>query len=99
MSGRGDGAARIAAPDSARLDFYLGGSFGGAAVLIRDSLDAPGGDMVRRFIPPPTLMWAALGRVAVPNLPDTVVRIEAQYARAPTSAGQSRGASPFGVTP
>ena len=72
MSGRGDGAARIAAPDSARLDFFLAGGFGGAAILIRDSLDAPGGDMVRRFIPPPTLMWAALGRVALPNLPDTV---------------------------
>ena len=72
MSGRGEGAARIASPDSARLDFFLAGGFGGAAILIGDSLDAPGGDMVRRFIPPPTLMWAALGRVALPNLPDTV---------------------------
>lgn len=82
LAGRGDGAARIAAPDSARLDFYLGGSFGGAAVLIRDSLDAPGGDMVRRFIPPPTLMWAALGRVAVPNLPDTAIRVDGSVLRA-----------------
>jgi hypothetical protein len=32
---RGEGAARIASPDSARLDFYLAGGFGnGAAVLI-----------------------------------------------------------------
>src|SRR6185295_6788686 len=48
MTGRGDGVARIAAPDSARLDFFLAGGFGGgAAILIRDSVDAPGGDMVR----------------------------------------------------
>ena len=31
MSGRGDGAARIASPDSARLDFFLAGGFGGGA--------------------------------------------------------------------
>lgn len=82
LSGRGDGAARIAPPDSARLDFFLAGGFGGAAILIRDSLDAPGGDMVRRFIPPPTLMWAALGRVAVPNLPDTAIRVDGNILRA-----------------
>src|SRR5512143_3927903 len=36
---RGEGVARIAAPDSARLDFFLGGGFGGGgAVLIRDSV-------------------------------------------------------------
>ena len=82
MSGRGDGAARIAAPDSARLDFFLAGGFGGAAILIQDSLETPGGDFVRRFIPPPTLMWAALGRVALPNLPDTAIRVEAGILRA-----------------
>ena len=31
MNARGDGAARIAAPDSARLDFFLGGGFGQGA--------------------------------------------------------------------
>jgi hypothetical protein len=83
MTGRGDGAARIAAPDSARLDFYLGGGFGGgAAVLIGDSLRAPGGDLVKRLVPPPTLLWAALGRVALPNLPDTVIRVEGATLRA-----------------
>lgn len=82
MSGRGDGAARIAAPDSARLDFFLAGGFGGAAILIQDSLETPGGDFVRRFIPPPTLMWAALGRVALPNLPDTAIRVEGGILRA-----------------
>src|SRR6266567_4931764 len=40
IAARGDGAVRTAAPDSARLDFFLGGGLGaGAAVLIGDSLD------------------------------------------------------------
>jgi hypothetical protein len=86
LSGRGDGAARIAFPDSARLDFFLAGGFGGAAILISDSLDAPGSDMVRRFIPPPTLMWAALGRVAVPNLADTTIKVEGEVLRADIGA-------------
>ncbi|HEY6218831.1 MAG TPA: hypothetical protein VIV65_02165, partial [Gemmatimonadaceae bacterium] len=67
MNGRGDGAVRVAAPDSARLDFFLaGGLASGAAVLIADSLQIPGGDFVRRLIPPPTLLWATLGRVVLP---------------------------------
>lgn len=80
---RGEGAARIAHPDSARLDFFLGGGVGGGfAILIGDSLAAPGGDMVQRLVPPPTLLWAALGRAAVPNLPDTAVRLEGSVLRA-----------------
>lgn len=86
LSGRGDGAARIAFPDSARLDFFLAGGFGGAAILIGDSLDTPGGDMARRFIPPPTLMWAALGRVAVPNLGDTAIKVDGDILRADIGA-------------
>jgi hypothetical protein len=82
LTTRGDGAARIAHPDSARLDFFLAG-VGGAAVLIGDSLSAPGdADMVRQLVPPPTLLWAALGRAAVPNLPDTVVRLDGPVLRA-----------------
>ena len=80
---RGEGVARIAAPDSARLDFFLGGGIGGgAAVLIQESLQAPGGELIRRLVPPPTLLWAALGRVALPNLPDTVIRLEGETLRA-----------------
>jgi hypothetical protein len=80
---RGEGVARVAAPDSARLDFFLGGGFGGgAAVLIRDSVQIPGGDLIKRLVPPPTLLWAALGRVALPNLPDTVIRVEGETLRA-----------------
>jgi hypothetical protein len=84
MNGRGDGVARIAAPDSARLDFFLGGGFGGgAAVLIGDSLHLPGGvDLVQRLVPPAPLLWAALGRVALPSLPDTVIRVEGGVLRA-----------------
>ncbi|HXT15906.1 MAG TPA: hypothetical protein VN706_09770 [Gemmatimonadaceae bacterium] len=86
MLGRGDGAARLAAPDSGRLDFFLAGGFGGgAAVLIGDSLRFPASamtDLVSRIVPPPPLLWAALGRVALPNLPDTVIRVEGTTMRA-----------------
>ena len=80
---RGEGAASIASPDSARLDFFLAGGFGhGAAVLIGDSVQAPGGDFIRKLIPPPPMLWAALGRLALPNLPDTVIRGEGTNVRA-----------------
>jgi hypothetical protein len=82
--GRGEGAARIAAPDSARLDFYFGGSGAGGVILIGDSVKTPPGspDLARRLIPPPTLLWAALGRVSFPNLPDTVIRVDGATVRA-----------------
>ena len=85
MNARGDGAARIAAPDSARLDFFLGGGFGhGEAVLIGDSLRTPGGigDLALRLVPPPPMLWAVIGRVALPNLPDTTIRVEGTTLRA-----------------
>jgi len=84
---RGEGVARIAAPDSARLDFFVGGGLGGGrAVLIGQSVRAPGGDLVRRLIPPPPLLWAALGRLALPALPDTVLRSEGSVLRADVGA-------------
>lgn len=83
MSARGEGVARIASPDSVRLDLFLGGGFGGgAAVLIGDSLRAPGPDLVRKAIPPRALLWAALGRFEVPAEPDTVVREDGDLIRA-----------------
>lgn len=83
MNARGDGVARIASPDSVRLDFFLGGGFGGgAAVLIGDSLQVPGPDMARRLVPPRALLWAALGRFDVPAEPDTVVRVDGGVLRA-----------------
>ena len=74
MSGRGEGAARIAVARQ-RSTRFLSRPVVLAAVRPFSSATrstTPGGDMVRRFIPPPTLLWAALGRVALPNLPDTV---------------------------
>ena len=83
MKGKGNGLARVASPDSARLDFFLaGGYIGGNAVLIRDSLQLPGIDIFRRLIPPPTLLWALLGRSAFPVTRDTAVRRDGEFLRA-----------------
>jgi hypothetical protein len=84
---RGEGVARLAAPDSARLDFFVGGGLGGGrAVLIGQSLRAPGGDLVRRLVPPAPLLWAALGRLALPPAADTAVRIDGSVLRADVGA-------------
>lgn len=83
IAARGDGSIRTAAPDSARLDFFLGGGLGaGSAILIGDSLRAPQGNLVKRYLPPAPLMWGALGRLAIPPLPDTVVRVDGDLLRA-----------------
>jgi hypothetical protein len=83
IAARGDGSVRLASPDSARLDFFLGGGLGaGAAVLISDSLRSPHAELARRYIPPSPMMWAALGRLAIPALADTVVRIDGDLLRA-----------------
>ena len=83
MLARGDGVARIASPDSVRMDFFLGGGFGGgAAILIGDSLQVPGPDMARKLVPPRALLWASLGRFDVPTERDTVVRVDAGVLRA-----------------
>lgn len=83
MRGRGDGVARVAPPDSVRLDLFLaGGNAGGRAVLIDDDLRAPGGLMIRSFLPPPPMLWAALGRLHVPALADTSVRVDGDTTRA-----------------
>jgi hypothetical protein len=83
IAARGDGSIRTAAPDSARLDFFLGGGLGaGGAILIGDSLRTPHADLARRYIPPTPLLWAALGRLAIPALPDTVVKVDGDLTRA-----------------
>ena len=87
VTARGDGVARIASPDSVRLDFFLGGGMGsGAAVLIGDSLQVPGPDMARRLVPPRALLWASLGRFDVPADRDTTVRVDAGVLRADIGA-------------
>jgi hypothetical protein len=83
IAARGDGSVRTAAPDSARLDFFLGGGMGaGAALLIGDSLRSPNPGLAHRYIPPTPMMWAALGRLAIPALADTVVRMDGDILRA-----------------
>ena len=77
LGAKGEGAARVAPPDSVRLDFFLdGGVAGGFAIVIGDSVSTPGGDDVRRYLPPPSFMWAALGRLAVPPLADTAAKVD-----------------------
>lgn len=75
LTARGEGAVRVAPPDSARVDLFLDGGMGGAvAVLIRDELRVPAGAvMVDRLVPPAPLLWGALGRVALPAGDTTVV--------------------------
>ena len=87
MLTRGDGVARVASPDSVRLDFFLGGGMGsGVAILIGDSLQVPGPESVRGLIPPRPLLWAALGRFDVPAARDTTVRVDAGVLRADIGA-------------
>ncbi len=87
FSARGDGVARVAPPDSARLDFFLEGGFGGGwALLLGDAVSSPGGDAVRRFIPPAPMLWAAFGRMAVPAARDTALRVSGDTLRADLAA-------------
>lgn len=66
FSARGEGVARIAPPDSVRLDFFAdGGMGGGFAILIGDRLATPARDDARKYLPPVPLLWAALGRLQV----------------------------------
>jgi hypothetical protein len=74
---RGEGVARLAAPDSARLDFFLDGGFGGGyALIFGDSIFAPGGNLVQNMLPSPPMLWAAVGRLAVPSAPDTAAIVD-----------------------
>ncbi len=90
----GDGAVRVGPPDRARLDFFLkNGMTGGYAILVRDSLEVPGIDLVRRFLPPVPLLWSALGRLALPSTRDTVVRVDGDTLRADLGDLRGRDAS------
>lgn len=84
---RGEGVVRIAPPDSARLDLFLAGGYGGGgAILIGDSLRAPLVESARRLIPPAPMLWAALGRLAIPAAADTTVRVDGTTVRADIGA-------------
>lgn len=72
FSAKGEGVARIAPPDSVRLDFFSdGGVGGGYAILIGEELATPANDDARKYLPPVPLLWAALGRLHVSGA-DTV---------------------------
>lgn len=72
----GEGSIRASAPDSARVDLFLtGGIAAGHAILIGDSLRGGNVAQIRRVLPPPAMLWAALGRLVVPALPDTVINV------------------------
>ena len=74
---RGEGSIRASAPDSARVDLFLAGGIpAGYAILIGDSLRGASANQVRRVLPPPAMLWAALGRLVVPALPDTVINVD-----------------------
>ena len=85
---RGDGVARLGPPDHARVDLFLGGGFGAAAaaVLVGDSLFVPPGSNGRDLVPPAPLLWAALGRLALPAVPDTIIRVSGDTLRASLGA-------------
>ncbi len=98
---RGEGVARIAPPDSTRLDFFADGGLGGGyAILIGDSIFTPPGDDARRYLPPVPLLWAAFGVLRV-TAADTTARLlgdtlSADIGDAPTwratfVAGELRG--------
>jgi hypothetical protein len=79
---RGEGVARIAPPDSARLDFFVNGQGTGHALLIGDQIRLQGGqDAMRDLLPPAPLLWAALGRLHVPAASDTTVRVDSDTLR------------------
>lgn len=83
FTANGDGVLRIAPPERARLDFFLrNGMSGGYAVMLGDTIFVPGPDMVKRFLPPPPMLWAAMGRLALPPTRDTVARVDGDTLRA-----------------
>ncbi|MEO7216596.1 MAG: hypothetical protein ABI026_00200 [Gemmatimonadaceae bacterium] len=81
---RGEGVARLGPPDHARVDLFLGGGFGvgASAILIGDSLIVPPGARGLDLVPPAPLLWAALGRLALPPVADTVIRVSGDTLRA-----------------
>lgn len=91
FTANGEGVLRVAPPERARLDFFLkNGMSGGFAIMEGDTLFVPGPDLVKRFLPPPPMLWAALGRLKLPPAPDTVARMSGDTLHA--DLGTLRGA-------
>lgn len=78
----GDASARVAAPDSVRLDFFDASGTGlGYAIVLGDSIYTPGGDEARRYLPPIPLLWAAFGTLRLVGA-DTILRVDGDTLRA-----------------
>lgn len=93
FAARGEGVVRLLPPDRARLDLFMANGYGsGMALLDGDSLFVPGIDAIGRFLPPPPLLWGALGRLALPATMDTVVRFDGDTVRADLSEFAAAGA-------
>lgn len=93
FSARGDGSARVAAPDSARLDFFEANGTGlGYAIILGDSIYTPGGDEARRYLPPIPLLWAAFGTLRLVGA-DTILRVDGDTLRADIVSDTSSAAS------
>lgn len=87
---KGDGLVRTGPPDRARLDLFIANGYGnGMAILEGDTLFVPGIDLIRRFLPPPPLLWGTLGKLALPAGRDTVVRMDGDTLRADISGSDS----------
>ena len=83
IGARGEGVARIAPPDSVRLDFFLDGGLGGGyAIVVGESVFSPAEAQAKLFLPPPPLLWSTLGRLAVPPAADTTASADGSTLRA-----------------
>lgn len=90
---RGDGSARVAAPDSVRLDFFDASGTGvGYAIVLGDSVYTPAGDEARRYLPPVPLLWAAFGTLRLAGV-DTILRVDGDTLRADIVSDTSSQAS------
>ncbi len=79
---RGEGVARLAPPDSLRIDLFLdNGAYAGFVILIADTIVATAQDEARRYLPPAPLLWSALGAVRV-QASDTTVTLDGDTLRA-----------------
>jgi hypothetical protein len=77
IQNRGQGLIRIAPPDSARLDLLTdGGLVPAPAILIgAGPIWSPVGDAITSILPSPEMVWAAVGRLAVPAAPDSTKQV------------------------
>jgi hypothetical protein len=73
----GQGLIRLAGPDSARLDLLTDGGFLPAPAILIGSgpIWSPVGESMTGMLPAAELVWAAVGRLAVPAARDTVKRV------------------------